>query len=228
MAETDVDICNEALMECGQKETISSLDDNTTPARLCNKLYDSTLRKTLAAAPWKFATKRWTLVLLQSTRDGWANVYEWPDDLVHAMRISNGARPGQPIAGFPLSSSNSPDYPPYYYAGPVTATGVPPPIPFDVELGDDGESKVICTDQAQAIMVGIAYVTAVPIMPDLFVDAMVLNLASRLARSLPVKEALAQSIRKEYRAKILEALAEAQRGSREDPLPDATYISVRG
>jgi hypothetical protein len=62
MASSAVEICNEALALVGA-ESIASLSDNVTTARLLNSLYVGTKEELLVSHPWKFATKRLSLAV---------------------------------------------------------------------------------------------------------------------------------------------------------------------
>jgi hypothetical protein len=50
-----VEICNEALLRVGAK-TITSLDDNTTEAKVCKATYEAELQDLLDCYDWRFAT----------------------------------------------------------------------------------------------------------------------------------------------------------------------------
>ena len=55
-----VDICNLALQRLGAKP-ISSLSDDSTAARECNRVYDHARDSELRSHPWNFARKRASL-----------------------------------------------------------------------------------------------------------------------------------------------------------------------
>ena len=63
MAESAVQICNNALIKLGAN-TITSLSDDTKPARLCNKIYTVLRDDLLRSHPWNFAIGRSSLAQL--------------------------------------------------------------------------------------------------------------------------------------------------------------------
>jgi len=82
-ATSKVKICNLALTLIGA-DTINAIDDDSTPAKKCNAIYDYILEDLLTSCPWTFAQKRVALALLDEdpvyTDDGVAYVYQKPTD----------------------------------------------------------------------------------------------------------------------------------------------------
>lgn len=66
MATSVIEICNRALRAIGQ-EVITSLDDVSTRAGLCDLHYEPTRDAVLRAHPWKFATSRISLATSSSS-----------------------------------------------------------------------------------------------------------------------------------------------------------------
>lgn len=104
MANTaEADVCNEALLEVGQRQPISSLDplvDSSEFAEVCAVIYPATRDALLARAPWGFATREQVLATAAlgatdpKVLPGYAHVYVDPADILLAQYIFDGIRPG--------------------------------------------------------------------------------------------------------------------------------------
>jgi len=62
MPRSTVDICNQALGRIGE-QPISDLDESSTPAESCKRLYEECLRQTLERFLWPFAVKQSALTV---------------------------------------------------------------------------------------------------------------------------------------------------------------------
>jgi len=82
---SEVDICNLALQRLGAK-TISSLSDDSTAARECNRVYAHARDSELRAHPWSFARDR-TSLAADSTDPafGYAKQYTLPSDYLRLL-----------------------------------------------------------------------------------------------------------------------------------------------
>ena len=77
---TEVSICSNALRKLGD-DPITSLNDNTERARLCNGFYEPARDSILRSHPWNFAITRATLAQLSSTPAyGFSYQYALPTD----------------------------------------------------------------------------------------------------------------------------------------------------
>lgn len=87
-----VDICNLALQRLGAK-TITSLSDDSTAARECNRVYEHARDSELRAHPWSFARKRAQLAA-DSTAPafGYSARYQLPSDFLRLLP-QNGQNP---------------------------------------------------------------------------------------------------------------------------------------
>lgn len=95
MAQSEVNVCNLALQRVGAA-TITSLTDNTTEARACNLVYESTRKEQLRRYPWNFAIARTTVS--PDTAEPEDN-YDYPFDYqftlpAGCLRILRPPRPG--------------------------------------------------------------------------------------------------------------------------------------
>lgn len=90
-----VDICNLALQRLGAK-SISSLTEDSTAGRECNRVYEHARDSELRAHPWSFARERVSLAA-DSTAPafGYANRYKLPTDYLRILP-HNGQRDGRP------------------------------------------------------------------------------------------------------------------------------------
>ena len=87
MASSEVQICNNALIKLGA-DTITSLSDDTKPARLCNQMYSILRDDLLRAHPWNFAITRLGLAQLSTTPAfEYAFEYQLPSDCLRVLRI---------------------------------------------------------------------------------------------------------------------------------------------
>lgn len=83
-----VDICNIALSRIGG-ESITSIDEGTRQARLCQIHYDPSLNAELRGHPWNFATKRVSLALNVAVPVyEYSNQFSLPDDWLRVIRIN--------------------------------------------------------------------------------------------------------------------------------------------
>jgi len=99
MARSDVSICNGGLIGIGE-DTITSLTEDTKPARLCNQRYEQLRNSVLRAAKWNFALKRVQLAKLPTTPTfEFSSEFQLPadclrvlhtDDLYEVYRIEGG------------------------------------------------------------------------------------------------------------------------------------------
>lgn len=224
---TDVDICNLALARVGQRQFIQELDDSTTEAELCSVLYPAARDALLTTFDWPFATKHQVLALLQETRSGWAYAYKWPTDCLKARYIFAGARPGAPVASvpMPLAAIYAP-IPSVSYLPAIA--GAAPTIPFTIEASDDLTGRIILTDLTSAELIYTAAMEEAAAFVQEFVEALASKLAVDLAMSLAVKPQLAQLLQQASEAALQRAISAALSEVNEDPLPDSSFIAVRG
>ena len=216
------DICNQALGLIGQKEQIASLSEPSTASRMCKVFYAPARDAVLERFPWPFASKHTFLALLPASRTGWANMYALPADCIAARFVSNGQRPGATlpftaVVALDVTLWNNP---------PQVAVG--PPIPFTVEASDDGNGQVLLTDQPGAELIYTTRITTPGAFPALFVRALRYLLAADLAACIPGKGPLEDMLRKRFEVEIATAGAASFRQTKEDPAPDAPYITIRG
>lgn len=85
MASSPVQICNIALVALGAN-TILNLSEDSIAAIACNTHYQDSLKATLGAAHWTFATKRASLPVLAAAPEfGFLAAYLLPPDNLHVQ-----------------------------------------------------------------------------------------------------------------------------------------------
>jgi hypothetical protein len=85
---TIIEICNQSLSMIGDL-TISSLDEQNKPARLCKQFYPLSRDKVLSDYNWSFATAYKTLALNSETPEhsGYKYKYLVPKDMLHIQEV---------------------------------------------------------------------------------------------------------------------------------------------
>ncbi len=120
-------IWNLALVNVQQSPSIQGENEDSTEANLCRVYYDEARKQTLERHDWNFARKRLALAEVPNGPDDWAYQYGYPVDCLQARLIVNRIKSA-------------------------------PPIPFEVLVDPDtgligsSDTKVICTNQPQAVL----------------------------------------------------------------------------
>jgi hypothetical protein len=89
MAVTNIEVINQALVRVGA-DTITSLTEGTTPAKIAGQVYKDNLRAMLAYSDWNFARKRVT-----PPKDATGPLYDWtfsytlPPDCLVVRRVKD-------------------------------------------------------------------------------------------------------------------------------------------
>jgi hypothetical protein len=102
-------IVNEALLEIGSTKVLTNYcTQQTLEAQSARILYEPSVRSTLHAFPWPFATRYATLALAvtQPNNQDWAFSYRQPVDCVFERRISVARGPGVDPKGPPFELSS--------------------------------------------------------------------------------------------------------------------------
>lgn len=203
MVTSEAQLCNIALARVGQREFIDSLTQATTASRLCAVLYAPARDAVLETFPWPFATRRQVLTALaDASFSGWEYGYILPTDCLCVREVYAGTR------------------------NPAAASR----IPYTLELGNDSDGyatlRIILTDEAGAEILYTARVTAVPLFPPLFVDALAWKLAADLALSLPVKPQVGLAMAQGYRQAVdLAALSQLRQRQGDAPAESESILA---
>lgn len=132
MATTDISICSAALTRIGA-QPMSGFDDGDTAAAVAAANYPIVAENALSEYRWRFATKNFTLNLLDETPDlPWTQAWEWPADalLIHTVIDSQGNQVSYEIQGTQILTTSASD-PEVIYAYAVEESAWPP---YFVEL----------------------------------------------------------------------------------------------
>ncbi len=198
---SDVQVANQALGHCGQRQTLDSLNENSTEALACRTYLATVKQSMLQEMNWPWAQKRASLALLSGVEvEGWAYAYAAPSDLLSAdaiERIESGAQ--------------------------VDVE----PIPYSLELNAGGNQFIIATD---AELPELVYTRDVPfaLWPAKAVEACAAALAVKVALMLPVKPELAAGLNGIAKQLLSEALAASGNATNQRPIPNAEVIRRRG
>lgn len=242
-----VDIANRALSAIGTRSQITSMSENSNEARKCNLLYDSLRDELLRLAPWNCATNYMNLSVVcaapgtpENPGAGanvwekgippppWAYEYMYPADCIRPLwvvpQFATGFSSGVPITTAVTGGA------PQFWNGP--------PVRFKVaidQIGPEGtpvtggaDTRVILTNQEQAILAYIKRVTNPDIWDPQFIQAMVAALAARLCIPLRGDKAMANMKIKEANTFI--TLARQGDGNEGLTINDLTpdWLRIRG
>lgn len=119
---SQVEICNRALIKLGGGQ-ITSITDNTKPARTLASLWDTVRQSELRKRYWNFAMARTSLPKLSpSPAFGFANQYQLPPDFLKLVMVSDiYLAPG-------LDDYRNQDDSPYAIEGKVLLTDFTDPL----------------------------------------------------------------------------------------------------
>lgn len=160
-----VEMCNLALSSIGLSELIQSLDDDTTPARQCKLLFKPSAIELLTLYNWSFAERKQYLALLDSVE---------PVDYRYAYSYPSNCLRFRGIYSS-LSSSE--------------------PIPYGIQLSEDGKGRYVITDQPTAIGIFTVDVSDdTGAWSEFFSSAFVWKLASKLVTPLTRNSGLIKTI----------------------------------
>lgn len=244
----EVDIANRALSEVGTRSEIASLSEDSNEARAVSLHFAPTRDTLLRMAPWNCATntnllalicaapgtpENPTLVAATWTKGTppppWAYEYAYPSDCLRPLWIIPQQATGFP-GGIPITTAIIGSAPQFWTGAPVRFK-----VAID-QIGSDGlptdvggsDTKIILTNQQQAIITYIKRVTAPDIWDPIFQDAFVASLAMKLTISLTGDKALAK-LKQEIANGIIQ-IARAGDGNEGLTIIDTTpdWIRIRG
>lgn len=194
---SEIEICNMALSHIG-KYPIQALTEATKEAQECKRLYALIRDSVLRDHAWNFATKRLTLALLTDEIEGWDYAYQWPIDCVRALRIYNE------------SSDNEEDA-----------------IPFEICTNSELSSRIIATDQADAVLIYTAKVTNPNVFDALFIDALSYRMAADLSLPLRGDPKLASNMLQIYQLLLSRARPANANERKAAPDESCSFIAAR-
>lgn len=171
---SEVDICNLALGHLGDNATVASLEppEGSAQAEHCARFYPVARDAVLELHPWNFATKRALLAEINPMYTQWAHAYVQPSDCLQVLAVLDPASTSDYSSAIPA---------PYSQSGlSNTGLGIYTPQDFVCETDDEGR-EIILTNQADALVRYVSFVTDTTRFSPLFVTTLSWHLASLLA-----------------------------------------------
>lgn len=99
--QSDVSICNAALLRIGVARRIESLTEPSAEARYCAGLYPVVLDQALSEYPWGFACRVAELApVAEKAPPGWSWRYALPTDCLRLLEIFDSAGPKRSAPGY--------------------------------------------------------------------------------------------------------------------------------
>lgn len=199
---SDVDICNLALSQLGDRATVASIDppEGSAQAEHCARFYPVARDKLLELHSWKFALRRARLARLDAEAWNWDYAYAEPAGLLRAVKVLPGGA-GSSEAGHAFEA-----------------------------MGDETGTALILTDLADATLLYTVRVDDTTKFSPIFTDALAKLLASYLAGPILKGDVGIEVGRAKY-GEFMLALSEAktsdanQRKAERDHTPD--FLSAR-
>jgi hypothetical protein len=171
---SEVDICNLALGHLGDNATVASLDppEGSAQAEHCARFYPMARDALLELHDWNFATRRAQLALVGSAWTEWLYAYAQPSDCLNVIAVMS------PDANDDYSSQLNMGF---SQVGSVNnGQGIYTPQPYVCEIDDQGR-QVVYTNQQNAVLRYVAYVTDTTKFSPLFTETLSWRVASLLA-----------------------------------------------
>lgn len=162
--------------------------------------YERVLHRTLGQYPWYFATKRATLVLLETDpTTEWHYRYAVPSDMERPQYIEGGRR-NQPTEEL---------------------------VKWQLEGSDDGSTRTLLTDQASPVLVYTSRSASTVIYPEYFTNLLAWNLASEIAMPLTAKADIGNMAMNAARIALLDARTSALREQQPDDALESEFVRAR-
>ena len=159
MAADNVEIANQSLSNIGVSDYIESLTEDSNEAEKCNLFFHSVRKRLLRQFNWPFAKRQVALVLSDETVTGWNYCYVYPADCINARKIVNNT------ARNPNRNQK---------------------IQFKVFANAAGTGRLICTDQADAVLEYTVDITDPTMFDELFDETFGWCLSDKIAGPLKV------------------------------------------
>jgi hypothetical protein len=207
-------IANLALGRLGIGQAITSLSEQSNPARLCNRFYDHCRQELLRAFPWGFALRSEALAeVADQDFPGWAHVYQYPDDClrIHAIGDESGLR-------YARTST---------FCRELDSWPQVMRFPFQQALKNDNASRVLLSDIDAAYAFFTANVDNTGVFPPDFTSALADRLAIEIGGPLQGKAELIDRAEARYLRSLSVAAATAMNEQRDDVVAESPSISCR-
>jgi hypothetical protein len=171
---SEVDICNLALGHLGDNATVASLEppEGSAQAEHCARFYPIARDALLELHDWNFATKRAQVAQIDSPWPQWKYAYVQPADCLRVLAVLNPEVTNDFSESLPA---------PYSQSGIAnTGMGSYTPQQFVCETDDEGR-EVILTNQEDALIRYVAFVSDTTKFSPLFITTLTWHLAALLA-----------------------------------------------
>ena len=207
----EVNIANRALAAIGTRSQIASLTEQSNESIAAQLLLEPLRDELIRLAPWNFATNYNNMTLVcaapgtpENPTTGtttwakgippppWAYEYLYPSDCLRPLWIVPQFATGF-ASGIPITTAVTGGVPQFWNGPPVrfkVAVDQISPVTGQPAVGG-ADTRVILTNQEQAILAYLRRITNPDVMDDNFVQAWVAALAGRLAIPLTGDKALA-------------------------------------
>lgn len=252
---TPVQIINLALGKIGDSQKITAVDDGSRAAAEASLIYDHTLRATLRAFPWSFATKYRALTLTQGPAwDDDAPVQDWSSTVTYAVGdvVTNDdvvyycilAHLNQEPPNATYWSTTATEYANgdwmYAYRWPTDCIFVRRVVPgggmarqfnatpIEFRIGRDANGLLVYTHEQDATIEYTTIDCTSLYADDLFIDAFSSLLASKLAPVLSRIDKMEQRAYAMFKLAIQEAAAVSSREQQLHKPGEADHIRARG
>jgi hypothetical protein len=199
---TEVEVANRALQMIGTRTTIASLTENSPEARQCSIAMEAIRDELLRMAPWNCATNYLPLSLLcaapgtpenpsagtNTWQKGtpappWTYEYAYPSDCLRPLWIIPQFTTGF-ASGVPITTAVTGGAPQYWNGPPVRFKVAIDQVLNGIPAAGGSDTKVILTNQEQAVLAYVKQITDPDVMDGMFVQAWVSALAARLVFAL--------------------------------------------
>lgn len=202
MPDSNSDIANRAAAHIGAQGSISDLETDTNELAVTMRMFFvQAVKAVLRARAWGFPRKIAALALVQTDPNTeWANEYRYPSDCLFIQRVLSGSR-----------QDTVDSYVPY-------------------KITHDASGKVIWTDEDDASIEYVAYLSTVTLYPDDFAECLEWYLAFLAAPKLTNgdKAGLGKIAYQMYVQKLNEASARSKNEDQRDRPSDSEFIRCRG
>lgn len=247
MTTSNTDIANRALSLIGTRSTIATLSENSNEAIQANIYLVQTRKEIVRMAPWNSATNYNSLAVIcaaPGTPENpgvgqtvwtkgippppWAYEYAYPSDCIRPLWIVPQFSTGF-SAGVPITTAVTGGAPQFWNGPPVKyKVGIDQIGPAGTPSVSGVDTKVIWTNQEQAILCYLKDITDPDVMDNQLQQAWVSLLAARLAIALTGDKALANMRIQDANGTIQVArVGDANEGlTINDVTPD--WIRIRG
>lgn len=171
---SEIDICNLALGHLGDNATVASLEppEGSAQAEHCARFYPIARDAMLELHDWNFATKRALLAQVPFGFSQWKYAYLQPADCLRVVAVLDPAAASDHSVAIPAPFSQS----------GVGSSGIGQyqPQEFVCETDDEGR-EVILTNQPNALVRYVAFVSDTTKFSPLYVTTLTWHLAALLA-----------------------------------------------